>query len=90
MLECSLKTISRWHSGKESAYQRKRSKRHRFDAWVKKILGEANGNLLQYSSLENPMNRGALWATVHGFAKFTYGHAIEHDTVQFQGMHISC
>ena len=27
------------------------------------------GNLLQYSYLENPMDRGALWATVHGVAK---------------------
>ena len=25
-----------------------------------------NGNLLQYSCLENPMDRGAWWATVHG------------------------
>ena len=31
--------------------------------------GEGNGNLLQYSCLENPMDRGALWATVHGVAK---------------------
>ena len=31
--------------------------------------GEGNGNLLQYSCLENPMDRGALWATVHGFSK---------------------
>ena len=28
--------------------------------------GEGNGNLLQYFCLENPMDRGALWATVHG------------------------
>ena len=28
--------------------------------------GEGNGNLLQYSCLENPMDRGAWWATVHG------------------------
>ena len=28
--------------------------------------GEGNGNLLQYSCLENPMGRGAWWATVHG------------------------
>ena len=28
--------------------------------------GEGNGNPLQYSRLENPMNRGALQATVHG------------------------
>ena len=33
------------------------------------IPGEGNGNLLQYSSLENPMDRGAWWATVHGVTK---------------------
>ena len=27
--------------------------------------GEGNGNPLQYSCLENPMNRGAWWATIH-------------------------
>ena len=31
--------------------------------------GEENGNALQYSSLENPMDRGTWWATVHGVAK---------------------
>ena len=30
---------------------------------------EGNGNSLQYSCLENPMDRGALWAAVHGIAK---------------------
>ena len=29
-------------------------------------LGEGNGNPLQYSCLENPMDRGAWGATVHG------------------------
>jgi len=28
-----------------------------------------NGNPLQYSCLENPMGRGAWWATVYGAAK---------------------
>ena len=28
--------------------------------------GEENGYLLQYSCLENPRDRGACWATVHG------------------------
>ena len=27
--------------------------------------GEGNGNLLQYSGLENSMDRGAWWVTVH-------------------------
>ena len=31
--------------------------------------GEGNGTPLQYSCLENPMDRGAWWATVHGVAK---------------------
>ena len=31
--------------------------------------GEGNGNPLQYSCLENPMNRGAWRATVHRVAK---------------------
>ena len=31
--------------------------------------GEGNVNPLQYSCLENPMDRGAWWATVHGVAK---------------------
>ena len=31
--------------------------------------GGGHGNPLQYSGLENPMDRGAWWATVHGVAK---------------------
>ena len=31
--------------------------------------GGGNGNPLQYSCLGNPMDRGALWATIHGVAE---------------------
>ena len=31
--------------------------------------GEGNGKPLQYSWLENPMDRGAWWAIAHGVAK---------------------
>ena len=31
--------------------------------------GGGHGNPLQYSCLENPMDRGAWWATVHGVAQ---------------------
>ena len=37
--------------------------------------GEGNGNALQYSCLENPMDRGAWQATVHGVAR------VRHDLV---------
>ena len=35
--------------------------------------GEGNGYPLQYSYLENSMDRGAWWATVHGVAKSQTG-----------------
>ena len=35
----------------------------------RRSLGGGHGNPLQYSCLENPMDRGAWWATVHRVAK---------------------
>ena len=35
-------------------------------------IGEGNGNPLQYSCLENPRDRGAWWAAVHGVTKSRY------------------
>ena len=40
-------------------------------------LGEGNGNPLQYSCLENPMDRGAWQATVHGTARVRHNLATE-------------
>ena len=34
-----------------------------------RLPGGGHDNLLQYSCLENPMDRGAWWATVHRVAK---------------------
>ena len=48
-------------SGKTPAYQSRRHKRHEFNPWVRK-----SGNPLQYSCLENPMDKGAWQAKVHG------------------------
>jgi len=31
--------------------------------------GDENGNPLQYSCLENPVDRGAWWAAVHGVSQ---------------------
>ena len=44
------------------------------EIWVRSLghedsPGEGSGNPPQYSCLENPMDRGAWWATVHGVAK---------------------
>ena len=37
--------------------------------WLGRSPGGGNGNPLQYSCFENPMDRGTWWATVHGVAK---------------------
>ena len=47
--------------------------------------GGGNGNPLQSSCLENPMDRGAWWATVHGVTKnqtrlSTHTHTLCKDT----------
>ena len=42
--------------------------------------GEGNGNPLQYSCLENPMDRGAWWATVHGVTRV--GHYLVTKTLR--------
>ena len=56
-------------SGKEPACQCRRCKRHEFDPESESSPREGNGNLLQYSCLENSMDGGAWWATVHGDLK---------------------
>ena len=57
-------------SGKEPACQCRSRKRHGFDPWVREDpLEEGPGNPLQYSCLENPMNKGAWGATVHRVTK---------------------
>ena len=56
---------------------------------------EGNGTPLQYSCLENPMDGGAWWATVHGVAKswtwlgftFTFHfHALEKEMATHSGV----
>jgi len=41
----------------------------KFNKYSRVHMGKGNGNPLQYSCLENPMDGGAWWAAVHGVAK---------------------
>ena len=43
-------------------------RRGRFDSWIRSP-GVGNGNVLQYSCLDNPMDSGAWCTTVHGGCK---------------------
>ena len=44
---------------------------------------EGHGNLLQYSCLENPMDRGAWWATVHEVAESDMTEWLTHTHIQY-------
>ena len=63
--------------GKESACQ---FRRLGFIPGSGSSHGEENGNPLQYSCLENPMDRGTWWATVRG-TQSPWGHE-ELDTTE--------
>ena len=57
-------------------------------------MGEGNGNSLQYSCLENSVDRGAWWTDVHGvaqsqawlkrFGTYTHTHTHTHTHTSFQ------
>ena len=67
---CRKRGLLWWLSGKESVGS---------GGDVSSTLGlgrspsERNGNTHQYSCLENPMDRGAWWAIVHGVTRVIYG-----------------
>ena len=56
-------------SGKESTCNARDLRDVRSIPGLGRFPGEGNGSPLQYSCLENLMDRGAWWATVHGVAK---------------------
>ena len=55
--------------GKESAYNARGSRDLSAIPGSGRSLGEGNDNPLQYSSLENSMDRGAWWAAVREVSK---------------------
>ena len=61
-----LQELPRWLTGKESACS---ARDLSLIPGSGRSPGEGNGNPLQYSCLENPIDRGAWWCTVHGVAK---------------------
>ena len=63
------KGLSRWLNDKESTCNTGDIRDSDSVPGLGRSPGRGNGNPLQYSCLENPMDRGAWWATVHGVAK---------------------
>ena len=58
-----------------------------FDPWVGKIPWIGNSNSLQYSCLENSMDRGAWWPTVESnMTEHTHMHASAEDMGSIPGL----
>ena len=58
-----------WLSGKEPSSQCRRHRRYSSFSGSASSSGGGNGNLLQYSCLENSIDGGEWWAAVHGVTK---------------------
>ena len=71
--EFAIRDVSwSWTSGREQDWSEREgnltdSKRRLLHAYSR--VGEGNGNPLQYSCLENSLDRGAWWAAVHGVSQ---------------------
>ena len=75
--------------GKESTCQFRRRRRCRFNPLDGgRSPGGGHGNPLQYSCLENPMDRGAWWATVHGVPK-CWTRLKQHSTIAYKVLCVS-
>ena len=66
-----INELPRWCSGKESACNVGNMEARDVGLIPEsgRSAGGGNGNPLQYSCLDNSLNRGAWWATVHGVTK---------------------
>ena len=64
-----LSMIFRWLSSKESTCSSGVTEDLVSAPWLGRSSRAGNGNPLQYSCLENPMDRGPWWATVHRVSK---------------------
>ena len=65
-------SINRWMSKEDMVYRYNgilASKENEIMPYIVIWFGEGNGTPLQYSCLENPMDRGAWWAAIHGVAE---------------------
>ena len=66
---CSYGGLPQWLNSKASACKAGDTGDVGLISGSGRSCGGGNGNPLQYSCLENPMDRRALWAAVHGVAK---------------------
>ena len=69
ILQLSIFGLPWWLRGKESACNAGATGYKGLIPGLGRFPGAGNDNPVQYSCLENPMDRGAWWATVHRVTK---------------------
>jgi len=69
LLVLETQGLSWWLSGKESTYNAGAGGDTGLIPWPGRSPGGGQGNPLQYSCLENPMDTGDWWAIVHRVTK---------------------
>ena len=96
---CGILGLCRWLRGKKSACLCRRLRRHktRVQSLGQESSGVGNGNLLQGSCRENPMDRAGWQSTVHGVVKnqiwlsyWAYTHTWNLSFLTRDQTHISC
>ena len=85
-----VESMDRWCSGKESTCQCRDSGDSGSVPGLAMSPGEGNGNLLQYSCLENSKDRGPWWTAVHGVEKSWTQLSTHPHTQVYGGLTISC
>ena len=88
-LSISTLGFPRWLSAKEPTCQCGRQRRRALVPGSGRSPGEGSGNPLQYSCLENSMDRGAWWATVHGVTKGQTPHTHIHTHISMSVWYFS-
>ena len=74
----TMKQFDAWDSNWQRVRTCLKCRRPRFDPWLEKIPWRRKWHPLQSSCLENPMDRGAWWATGHRVPKSRTGLSDQH------------
>ena len=81
--------VPKWHSGKEPPANAEDARDSSLIPGSERFRGGGNGNLLQYSCLENPMDRGDWWLQSTGSQRVRHDWACLHTHIPVVGNQVT-